>query len=349
MRRYQLRDPLPVPDVAGFKTLKGDFHIHTVFSDGLVWPSVRVLEAWRDGLDVIALTDHGDGPSPNAAILKDDLKLAYNQARPQAERHGILLIQGVELSPGPFHCNALFVREPAEARGEDLLVSLRKMKDQGAFIFWDHPDDHKEWPIEMETAFREGLLNGVEIANEEKSYPDMFPYILERKLTLLANSDIHLPAMPRSTDRKRATTLVFVRSADTEGVKEAMFAGRTVAWLGNDLWGPEELLRGLWEGAIAIEPREWRFSLKRWGPRIRIANRSAIPFHFRVVNAPAWLFAGEAEIPGLREFSHAPSIAQAAPAGTHDVQLDVEITNMHVAPGRNLVVKVPLTILVTRD
>ncbi len=52
----QERDPLPVPDLPGLKTLKGDFHLHTVFSDGEVWPTVHVREAWRDGLDVVALT-----------------------------------------------------------------------------------------------------------------------------------------------------------------------------------------------------------------------------------------------------------------------------------------------------
>ncbi|MCX6616897.1 MAG: hypothetical protein NTZ98_12470, partial [Acidobacteria bacterium] len=50
----QTRTPLPVPDIPGYKTLKADFHMHTIFSDGNVWPTVRVGEAWRDGLDVIA-------------------------------------------------------------------------------------------------------------------------------------------------------------------------------------------------------------------------------------------------------------------------------------------------------
>ncbi|HEY8150859.1 MAG TPA: hypothetical protein VIK51_18275, partial [Vicinamibacteria bacterium] len=45
----QERHPLPVPDLPGLKTLKGDFHLHTVFSDGQVWPTVHVQEAWRDG------------------------------------------------------------------------------------------------------------------------------------------------------------------------------------------------------------------------------------------------------------------------------------------------------------
>ena len=34
-----------VPDIKGYKTLTGDFHIHTVFSDAQVWPATRVHEA----------------------------------------------------------------------------------------------------------------------------------------------------------------------------------------------------------------------------------------------------------------------------------------------------------------
>jgi hypothetical protein len=51
----QERHELKVPDIEGYKTLKCDFHIHTVFSDGLVWPSVRVGEAYLEGLDALPL------------------------------------------------------------------------------------------------------------------------------------------------------------------------------------------------------------------------------------------------------------------------------------------------------
>ena len=47
-----------IPDIPGYQTLICDFHMHTVFSDGRVWPTVRVDEAWREGLDAIAITDH---------------------------------------------------------------------------------------------------------------------------------------------------------------------------------------------------------------------------------------------------------------------------------------------------
>ncbi|HOI80411.1 MAG TPA: PHP domain-containing protein, partial [Petrimonas sp.] len=56
--RPNKRSNIVIPDVNGFKVLKCDFHMHTVFSDGDVWPTVRVQEAWREGLDAIAITDH---------------------------------------------------------------------------------------------------------------------------------------------------------------------------------------------------------------------------------------------------------------------------------------------------
>ena len=46
------------PNLPGLKTLVCDLHMHTVFSDGSVWPNIRVMEANKDGLDVIATTEH---------------------------------------------------------------------------------------------------------------------------------------------------------------------------------------------------------------------------------------------------------------------------------------------------
>ena len=46
---------IDIPDLPGFKTLVCDLHMHTVFSDGSVWPNIRVMEANKDGLDVICL------------------------------------------------------------------------------------------------------------------------------------------------------------------------------------------------------------------------------------------------------------------------------------------------------
>ena len=47
-----------LPQVNGYNVYKADLHLHTVFSDGGVTPEYRVREAWYDGLDVVASTEH---------------------------------------------------------------------------------------------------------------------------------------------------------------------------------------------------------------------------------------------------------------------------------------------------
>ena len=57
-RARVIRTEIILPKVNGFNCYKGDFHIHTSYSDGRVTPAGRVVEAWIDGLDIIAITDH---------------------------------------------------------------------------------------------------------------------------------------------------------------------------------------------------------------------------------------------------------------------------------------------------
>ena len=42
MNQSNVRTEISIPGFDGYETLKCDFHIHTVFSDGSVWPTVRV-------------------------------------------------------------------------------------------------------------------------------------------------------------------------------------------------------------------------------------------------------------------------------------------------------------------
>ncbi len=58
LRKPTYRKIINIPEVDGYQVLKCDFHTHTVFSDGYVWPTIRAQEAWEEGLDAIALTEH---------------------------------------------------------------------------------------------------------------------------------------------------------------------------------------------------------------------------------------------------------------------------------------------------
>ena len=62
-----------------------DLHTHTVFSDGMVWPSIRVEEAIRDGLDAISLTEHLEYQPRSEDIPNPDRNRAYIVASQSAE------------------------------------------------------------------------------------------------------------------------------------------------------------------------------------------------------------------------------------------------------------------------
>ena len=355
-----VRQPLPVPDLPGYRTLKGDFHLHTVFSDGNVWPTVHVQDAWRDGLDVIALTEHLEY-HPHSADVKVDDGRSFVIARDMANQLGIILVPGVEITkPDPLkaplvlpegsaHFNALFVTDPkALYVADDHIEALRRAKAQNAFVFWNHPRfrvARGRWFAPIARAYDEGLFQGMELVNGPDFYDEAYPWIGERKLTILANSDAHDPVPPRTGSNRRPITLLFARTADVDGVRDALVSRRTAAWLGDDVWGAEEHLRGLWDGAVAIETPTLARKPGVPAPVLRIRNASAIPMRILVRRAPDWLvLIPPIQVAGESLTILRPGFTAAAPAGTHKVELQLEISNLHVAPDRNLIVTVPLTI-----
>jgi hypothetical protein len=345
----QTRDPLPVPDIPGFRTLKCDFHMHTVYSDGEVWPSVRVQEAWKDGLDAIAITDHDDY-HPHSPDVSDDISRPYTMARIVGRQMGILVVPAAEITKGNLHCNALFVTDPNAFKGLDLATALKKAHDQQAFVWWNHPGwkDPIAWFPPIAAAHADGLIQGIELVNGRTVYKEAFPWIAEKKLTILANSDVHRLISIDYAPRERPVTLVFTTSASLDGIREALDARRTAAWVNGEVWGGEAQLKGLWEGAVTLESPTLEYF-----PRIRLAglqfrNRSAIPFRMKVKTAPAWLRVRARDIPEEKTVGFFVDAAKDAPAGFQSVAIEFEVTNLHVEPGRNLTVKVPVTVAVAQ-
>jgi hypothetical protein len=88
------------------------FTFHTVFSDGSVWPLVRVGEAYRDGLDAIAITDHLEY-TPGKAFIPVNHNAAWEISKNTARDYNIILVQGAEITRAmpPGHINALFIHD----------------------------------------------------------------------------------------------------------------------------------------------------------------------------------------------------------------------------------------------
>jgi hypothetical protein len=345
----QQRNPLPVPDIQGYKTLKCDFHMHTVFSDGEVWPTTRVNEAWRQGLDAIAITDHA-GYNPNKADVPPDLTRPHALASALAARLGILLAPAVEVMKGDTHFNVLFVSNQNAFMGLDLPDALREGRKQNGFIFWNHPGwkQPAAWFPDVAALYNEKLMDGVELVNGTSYYPQAFPWIEEKNLTILSNTDVHAPAPASWENGSRTVTLVFARTPDLEGIREALFARRTAAWMGGEVWGNEAQLRGLWDGAVAVETPELKFGPNLRQLTLRVRNNSSLRFQLRLTKAPAWLTAGAVELRPEGGAGISVRLNKDAPAGTQSVELEFEAANLHVAPNRNLSVRLPLKVVVAQ-
>jgi hypothetical protein len=337
----QTRDPLPVPDLGAYRTLKCDFHMHTVFSDGEVWPTTRVTEAWRDGLDAIAITDHHIY-RPHKADVSEDIARPHEIALPLARQLGIILIPAVEFAEGDLHANALFVTDANAFKGLNLADGFALAGKQNAFVFWNHPGwkETPRWFEPMAAAHDARQLHGVELVNGKSFYPEAHPWIGEKKLSILCNSDVHAPIDANYGRRERPLTLVFVERADAEGIRKALEAGRTTAWMGGELWGSETLLRGLWEGAVTLSGSP--LTSRRGGLIFR--NRSAIAFRPKVVKVPGWLSVRTWEIAEEKTTGFVVSAGASAPAGRTEVNIELEITNLHTGPGSNLRVTLPVTV-----
>ena len=283
-----VRHEIDIPDILNFKTLACDFHMHTVFSDGNVWPTIRAQEAWRQGLHAFSITDHLE-----YLPHKDDVKVDYNRsyeiARPGAEAVHLTIIRGAEITRDmpPGHFNAIFLKDAALLRRDLWRESFKAAVDQQAFIFWNHPgwrgqqpDGVARWYEEHTELLEKGWLHGIEVVNEKEYYPEAHRWCLEKKLTMLGNSDIHAPIqMEYELDRgeHRPMTLVFALENSEKAIKEALFARRTVVYFGNTLIGEEVYLRPIFDRSIEIEINDIRITGKG-SAYIGIRNHSQIDF-----------------------------------------------------------------------
>lgn len=251
----QSRHIINIPDLPGYTTLKCDFHMHTVFSDGTVWPTERVKEAWFEGLDAISITDHIEY-RPHSKDVVADHNRSFDIAEPLARQMDIILIKGAEItrSMPPGHLNALFITNTNLLDRQDVNEALKEARAQGAFIFWNHPGWKKQqpettkwWP-EHTSYLKNDLLHGIEVYNSTEFYPEAIDWANQKKLTVLCNSDVHGPM--NTNGGHRPITLVFAKSRTAGGIKEALFAGRTLAYFGNTLVGKTEFLEPLFFNSL---------------------------------------------------------------------------------------------------
>ncbi|MDH5397965.1 MAG: PHP domain-containing protein, partial [Cyclobacteriaceae bacterium] len=252
------------PDIPGYKTLKCDLHIHSVFSDGDVWPTVRVQEANKDGMDAISLTEHLEYQPHRDDIPHPDRNRAHEIAKGAAGKSGLIVIRGSEITRQmpPGHGNAIFITDANKLLVDDAKGAYQAAADQGAFVFWNHPNWTAQRPDAVATLtdlhqelIKSKLLHGIEIANDDTYSDEALQLALDHNLTILGTSDIHnlidwqfdIPG-----GGHRPITLVFAKEKTEESIKEALFARRTAVWFKNTLVGAEEFTIPLIKESVKV-------------------------------------------------------------------------------------------------
>lgn len=279
---FYTRHDLHLPAVGEYRTLAGDFHIHTVFSDGKVWPDVRVNEAWRDGLDVIAITDHLEY-RPVGKKIEGDLNEPYRIAARRGEQLAILVVPGCEITrKKPVgHINALFVEDVNPMLCDEAEQSMDEARRQNAVVMLNHPgwpDDHFELSDIQRKWFDEGRFAAVEVYNWLEWYPNSMDLTEQRGLAYMSNSDIHEPIADRYGVGRglRPMTLLFCKDNSLGAVREAIESQRTLAYFNGLLAGRADLLTQFAKACLT-----WR-TIDAGEGRYEITNSSALPFELLV-------------------------------------------------------------------
>ena len=253
------------PDIKGFKTIVCDLHTHTVFSDGSVWPNIRIQEALKDGLDAIAITEHIEYQSHKEDIPHLDRNRSYELSKKYAEKSELMVIAGTEITKSmpPGHSNAIFVKDVNKIMHDNYMDAHLAARKQGAFIFWNHPHwigQRKDGSVklyeEVKDLIDKNLLHGIEVTNERTYSDQAIQVALDHNLTMLGTSDVHGFVdwdynIPHGGHRP--VTLVFSKRKNLKDLKRSLFQGRTAVWYNNLLIGKSEWIKPLLEASIKID------------------------------------------------------------------------------------------------
>lgn len=301
------RKEIFIPQVNGFNVYKADLHTHTMYSDGQVLPKYRIREAWQDGLDIIAVTEHveyrpveedlvkyldkyTDKKRKDAvnhriiseAATKDgimvDLNTAVQISQKLAKSYGLTVIPGLEITRDANeigHFNALFTTDNNLIYDPDPYQAILNAKAQNAIIQHNHPGWRRtklgfsEW---QKKVYGEGLVDGVEVVNGDEIYPGIVDRCVQGGMYITANTDIHATTAAdyRVNGTDRPMTLIFAKDQSLESVREALEAQRTLALAYNNLWGADQLLKDLFMACVKVENVS--------GRKYKLTNLSSIPF-----------------------------------------------------------------------
>lgn len=297
--------------VNGYNVYKADLHIHSIFSDGHVTPEFRVREAWYQGLDILAITEHIEGRSFEQKMLdymvgyvgedaeainsrivntpadergiQADMNHSAELARKSAESYGILIIPGAEISRDPTkigHYNALFTTDVHAIYDPDPEQSIRKARAQGALIMQNHPGWRRNEITYMDfekDVYGKGLIDGIEVMNGAGVHIEALTRAAEHNLFVTSTTDAHDTNYERYGINNAVRNVTFVLADDKslESVKQALLNHRTVAYSFGTFAGDKTILIDFFKASVPCEVIREDAKGKK---TVKMTNMTSLPF-----------------------------------------------------------------------
>ena len=262
-----------------------DLHIHTVFSDGFVWPDLRVDEALREGLDLISITDHLEYQPHKFDIPNPNKNRSFEIANKFAKGKELNVVLGAEItrSMPPGHLNAVFISDANLLLHKDSISGIIEANKQNAFVFMNHPN---WWPgrpdgiAKLEPIHKELIkkkfIHGIEVVNVGFSV-EALEIAIENNLTIIGTSDVHGIANWEFEQYggHRPITFVLSEGNDIKSIKNGLFKGKTMVWY-------KDLIIGKQENLLPVINSNLEFSQPKYIENTQIAsvklsNLSSVP------------------------------------------------------------------------
>ena len=303
-----------LPSIDGLNCYTADLHVHTIFSDGELAPEERVKEAWIDGLDIMAITDHIEtrrhertwlkflkGYSPDKKGFEQintrcsrgvhadergivsDLNLSVELARKAAANYPELtIIKGTEISREPEHFGhycALFTKDNNIIYSRDDAQAIRNARAQGALITHNHPGWERlstNYTEFEKKIYAEGLIDGIEVTNGKDFYPEIVRRAIDKKLYMVSATDIHATTASIFGKQNfyRDMTLIFAKDKSEQSLRKALLSQKTLGYCGGYIIGEESLLKKFFLASVTVKAA----GDSSKGAKISISNNSSFDY-----------------------------------------------------------------------
>jgi len=219
--------------LGGYQVLAADFHIHSFpLSWGVLSPWDTVLEARRQGLDVIAVTPHN-----HTWVAKVARWFSRRSGDP-------MVLVGEEIHSIAYHVLAVGIRNTIDWR-QQARSAIDEVHRQGGVAIAAHPIASYSG-YDMEAMQK---LDGAEVVHPLGLRNDTFAAELRQffgrtPLTAIGGSDYHFgPMAPDLGEMGLCRTYVFVRERSEQAILDALRERRTVVYDREHVYGDPAMIQ----------------------------------------------------------------------------------------------------------